>query len=1198
MTRVKDKTHREIIDPYKAPSSAPINPLIRSYNESDGFTSVTRWTYLSACIDLLYTLYSFISWFYLCTIGSPFASYIIACLEHLIADPINSSLLSLFLFMISTLVVTTKTQTADISKDIRLNLEASAPLLWTCDRYNWYASRGPANERLVWSTIIGALSGSSCSLAIMCMLSLMMPTVAQAKTKYAQGGVILLLMNIITNALLFQPGAGSTCLIVQGNGVSTVRLFESQRFIYWACTMPIILVMLASEAGLKKSSIINVFIAQVIAVICCANAYLVMHNSSLLLSFSAVAVCFYCYVSKILLQSLSISGSSLVESFRIIHNGIKKASRTFISRSNENSSLNSITTINVFNASEKEDANFKNRFSKAIVTLVVKLIAPAFVAIWYCYPLLLVLSAINLLEPAMEISLFIILDVVTIILFSCYCILEKSARTDDLVEEQLVKVTRQRELVNAGRSAKHILMRLVFHELQAPLNALSLGLDDVFANIGLLQKLECHRETHPHLPPQQEHQVIVRDLVVSTEILIENVVAMTRLLDRFLALENTATEGGRIDLEFSTFSPVDMARESMRLLTSPAGLKRVSLDLVVHKDIPAAISGDENRLKQVLNNLLSNALKFSPAESKITVRLTLCYAVIEEDASMKSKDASQYNSKEPTSAVLRRFLNASIAASSSGLSSTISSIGTRAGLGFLLASFKATSKVAPEPESAVLQRSTSEHSVTSVQGCSKDEQDKEDLVTPISVDAAAAVVDERIHTFIRFEIIDSGPGITQDDVMELFKPFADPIKGGGRMGLSICKRIIELSSGVIGVERCIGDSVLEPLSNRGSTFFFAVPVEEIITSPLQHHLFKTRLLEDTVILHSDKLQEDLFDSTGARSHLENAYNHNISSPTWNSTSSPVIENSSSESGFNIPRQGIFPHHTRAGRRGIESPPLFKRMGRNEKQSHKPHTDEKQTAVLHITMPSSPGIVDRYGTSSSSLFAFESHAHRPHLGTGRLDVFPGLALTISSLQSTSQSQSQTQSQTQSQSGTLQSLEIAETFPSRLCPLLEPIDETEKTGRSLCDVVVAATTKDEVMEDETTLLHTCLLVDSVESNRTFLRRLLTRRGLKTVHCVASGEEALSLLGMLSKSERDEIQVCLVFLEMPRLNGAEITSRLRSEPLCFSCPIIGISGSEQEDARKILQTAGASAVITLPIRSDSLEYVFRHFNFSFVI
>ncbi|MCW2278503.1 PAS domain-containing sensor histidine kinase [Heliophilum fasciatum] len=89
--------------------------------------------------------------------------------------------------------------------------------------------------------------------------------------------------------------------------------------------------------------------------------------------------------------------------------------------------------------------------------------------------------------------------------------------------------------------------------------------------------------------------------------------------------------------------------------------------------------------------------------------------------------------------------------------------------------------------------------------------------------------DETSCRMIRFEIIDTGIGISLEDQPKIFEPFTQVENflsrkyGGNGLGLSICKRLVELMGGTIGVQSELG---------KGSKFWFTIP---LIRSPFSYH---------------------------------------------------------------------------------------------------------------------------------------------------------------------------------------------------------------------------------------------------------------------------------------------------------------------------------------------------------------------------
>lgn len=88
----------------------------------------------------------------------------------------------------------------------------------------------------------------------------------------------------------------------------------------------------------------------------------------------------------------------------------------------------------------------------------------------------------------------------------------------------------------------------------------------------------------------------------------------------------------------------------------------------------------------------------------------------------------------------------------------------------------------------------------------------------LSLAAGESMANEN-NAVLRFEVKDSGPGIPEPMIKELFQPFYQLDTsiardfGGTGLGLSICRRLSDLMGGVVGVESTQG---------QGSTFFFEI----------------------------------------------------------------------------------------------------------------------------------------------------------------------------------------------------------------------------------------------------------------------------------------------------------------------------------------------------------------------------------------
>lgn len=107
---------------------------------------------------------------------------------------------------------------------------------------------------------------------------------------------------------------------------------------------------------------------------------------------------------------------------------------------------------------------------------------------------------------------------------------------------------------------------------------------------------------------------------------------------------------------------------------------------------------------------------------------------------------------------------------------------------------------------------------------------------------------------------------------------------------------------------------------------------------------------------------------------------------------------------------------------------------------------------------------------------------------------------------------------------------------------------------------------------------LVVDDSLSVRTSLTQFLNSEGYAT-RTAKDGIEALEEMA------RHRPAALLVDLEMPRMNGLELTQRLRAQPETQAIPIIMITSRAAEKHRKQAQLAGVDLYVTKPYREDYL-------------
>jgi diguanylate cyclase (GGDEF)-like protein len=168
------------------------------------------------------------------------------------------------------------------------------------------------------------------------------------------------------------------------------------------------------------------------------------------------------------------------------------------------------------------------------------------------------------------------------------------------LEARQEQLKRARDTALASARIKGQFATTVSHELRTPMNGM-MGM------LELLQSMDLK-------PEQREYVNIARASGEELLLLIDEVLDFSKI------------ESGKMKLHRSPFDPREMIKGITELLNSQAQQKRLTLSGMVEQEVPETLVGDTGRIRQVLINLVGNAIKFT-AQGSIRVR----FATTDED---------------------------------------------------------------------------------------------------------------------------------------------------------------------------------------------------------------------------------------------------------------------------------------------------------------------------------------------------------------------------------------------------------------------------------------------------------------------------------------------------------------------------------------------------------------------------------------
>jgi signal transduction histidine kinase len=166
------------------------------------------------------------------------------------------------------------------------------------------------------------------------------------------------------------------------------------------------------------------------------------------------------------------------------------------------------------------------------------------------------------------------------------------------IVDKALKVTQESiKKAEEATKAKSLFLANMSHEIRTPLNGI----------LGFLEILKTTELT----PEQEEYVNTISQSAKNLLQIVNNILDVSKI------------ESNKITLETIDFKAIDEFENTLEIFATPAAQKNIQYVAKISPNIPTALKGDILKIKEILTNLINNAIKFTHEHGTISVKILL-----------------------------------------------------------------------------------------------------------------------------------------------------------------------------------------------------------------------------------------------------------------------------------------------------------------------------------------------------------------------------------------------------------------------------------------------------------------------------------------------------------------------------------------------------------------------------------------------